>query len=73
LETVFPTYYMAIDKGANLQAVSKIMGHKTTKTTESYYGRIKDMDAVNEIERVFGIDTPRIETFIMYIYYCSIK
>jgi len=45
---------MAIDKGANLQAVSKIMGHKTTKTTESYYGRIRDDDAIHEIERVFG-------------------
>lgn len=39
------------------QAVSKVMGHKTTRTTESYYGRIRDMDAIQEIERVFGIVT----------------
>jgi integrase len=45
---------MAIDKGAILQAVSKVMGHKTTTTTESYYGRIKDKDAIREIERVLG-------------------
>jgi integrase len=45
---------MAIDKGAALQAVSKVMGHSTTATTESYYGRIKDTDAIREIERVLG-------------------
>ena len=45
---------LAIDKGAELQAVSKVMGHKTSATTESYYGRIRDMDAILEIERVFG-------------------
>jgi site-specific recombinase XerD len=45
---------MAIDKGAELQAVSKVMGHSTTATTESYYGRIKDTDAIREIERVLG-------------------
>jgi len=44
---------MAIDKGASLQAVSKIMGHKTTSTTESYYGRIQDDDAINEINDAF--------------------
>jgi integrase len=44
---------MAIDRGAELQAVSKVMGHRTTSTTETYYGRIKDMDAIREIEGVF--------------------
>lgn len=46
---------MAIDKGANLQAVSKVMGHQTTRTTESYYGRIRDMDAIKEIDSVFNV------------------
>lgn len=45
---------LAIDKGANLQAVSKVMGHKTSATTESYYGRIRDLDAIKEIDRVLG-------------------
>ena len=45
---------MAIDKGANLQAEVMVMGHKTMRTTESYYGRIRDDDAIHEIERVFG-------------------
>ena len=42
-----------IDKGAQLEAVSKIMGHKTSVTTESYYGRIGNDTAISEIERVF--------------------
>ena len=44
---------LAIDKGANLTAVSKMMGHKTTITTESYYGRIRDDSAIRELRRVF--------------------
>ena len=44
---------LAIDKGADLQAVSKMMGHNTTVTTETYYGRIQDDTAIQEIERAF--------------------
>jgi integrase len=45
---------LAIDLGAELQAVSKIMGHKTSMTTETYYGRIRDDTAIREIERAFS-------------------
>lgn len=44
---------LLIDKGAKLEAVSKVMGHKNSKTTENYYGRIRDDDAISEIERAF--------------------
>jgi integrase len=44
---------MAIDKGAELPAVSKMMGHKTTMTTEAYYGRIRDDSAIQELRRAF--------------------
>lgn len=49
----------AIDRGADLQAVSKLMGHTTTQTTETYYGRIKDSPAIAEMNRVFS--EPRLE------------
>ena len=44
---------IAIDLGAELPAVSKIMGHSTSTTTERYYGRIRDDTAIKEIERAF--------------------
>ncbi|MBA3045789.1 MAG: site-specific integrase [Euryarchaeota archaeon] len=44
---------LAIDKGADLTAVSKMMGHKTTVTTETYYGRIRDDSAIRELRRAF--------------------
>ncbi len=44
---------LAIDKGADLTAVSKMMGHKTTTTTESFYGRIRDDSAIRELRRAF--------------------
>lgn len=45
---------IAIDLGADLSAVSKIMGHKTSVTTERYYGRIRDDTAIKELERAFA-------------------
>lgn len=53
---------LAIDLGANLQAVSKIMGHKTSMTTETYYGRIRDDTAIKEIERAFS--EPNVQSLI---------
>ena len=44
----------AIDEGAALSAVSKIMGHTTTMTTELHYGRIKDYKAIEEVNRLFS-------------------
>ena len=43
----------AIDRGASIAAVSKIMGHSSTVITERYYGRIRNDVAINEIERAF--------------------
>jgi len=40
-----------LDKGAPIEAVSRMMGHKTTKTTETYYARLKEKDAIRAIER----------------------
>ena len=51
---------IAIDLGAELSAVSKMMGHKTTKTTETYYGRIRDISAIKEIERAFSEPTQKV-------------
>ena len=50
--TTFCQY--AIDMGAGLSAVSKVMGHKTSNTTELFYGRIRNDDAIDEINRVFS-------------------
>jgi len=50
---------IAIDNGAPLEAVSKVMGHKTTKTTESYYGRMRDEPAIAEIEKAFSKPSAR--------------
>ena len=35
------------DQGVPIEAVSRNMGHATTKTTETFYGRIRQMDAVD--------------------------
>jgi integrase len=53
---------IAIDRGAALQAVSKVMGHGTTKTTESYYGRMRDEPAIAEIER--ALSKPNVKNLI---------
>ena len=45
---------IAIDKGMDAKAVSKMMGHSTTMTTELFYGRIKDSPAIAEMNRVFS-------------------
>jgi integrase/recombinase XerD len=51
---------LAIDKGAPLEAVSRVMGHKTTKTTESYYGRMRDEPAIAEVNR--ALSKPSVPT-----------
>ena len=49
---------IAIDKGMDAKAVSKMMGHSTTMTTELFYGRIKDSPAIAEMNRVFSEPKP---------------
>ena len=51
---------MAIDKDMDIKAVSKMMGHATTMTTELFYGRIKDSPAIAEMNRVFSEPKPEI-------------
>ena len=50
-----PTFCQtAIDNSASLSAVSKVMGHSTTSTTEMYYGRIGDKTTINEVIAAFS-------------------
>lgn len=44
---------VAKDRGATMEAVSRAMRHRTTKTTERYYARIRADSAFAEIERAF--------------------
>ena len=48
---------MCKDRGASIEAVSRALRHRTTKTTEIYYARIRPEDAFRELEGVF--DRPR--------------
>jgi len=43
----------SIDRGGKMNAVSKVMGHGSTQTTERYYGRIRDKAACSDIRRVW--------------------
>jgi len=38
-----------IDNGAKVESVSRLLGHKSTKTTEKYYGRIRNDKAMEEV------------------------
>ncbi|MDD1767144.1 MAG: hypothetical protein LUQ27_01065, partial [Methanomassiliicoccales archaeon] len=58
----------AIDEGLNLDAVSILMGHKTTKTTETYYCRKRPETAIREAQTIWmqgnshpGAKTPKID------------
>ncbi len=44
---------MAKNRGAAIEAVSRALRHKTTKTTEEFYARIRADDAFSELRRVF--------------------
>jgi len=43
----------SIDSGGKYNAVSKVMGHGSTETTERFYGRIRDKAACSDIRRVW--------------------
>lgn len=49
----------AIDRGATVAAVSRIMGHSSTVITERFYGRIRNDVAIDEIERAFTEPKPQ--------------
>ena len=38
-----------IDNGAKIEAVSRLLGHSSTKITETYYGRIRNDRAMEEV------------------------
>src|SRR2546425_4779369 len=52
----------AIDAGVRIEAVSRAMRHKSTKTTEAFYARIRADRAFQEIEAAF--DKPTVELVI---------
>jgi integrase len=51
------------DRGVGIEAVSKILRHRTTRTTELFYARIRDEKAFAEAERAWtvGLNPPLIE------------
>lgn len=49
---------VAIDDDVPVDAVSRMMGHKTTKTTETYYGRKKNNKAVAEAQQIWRVSKP---------------
>jgi len=40
-----------IDNGAKVESVSRLLGHSSTKTTEAYYGRIRNDKAMEEVAK----------------------
>jgi integrase len=54
LKTFRATYgQMLKDRGANIEHISKLMGHHTTTTTETYYARVKDRAAFDGVNQVW--------------------
>ncbi len=45
---------MCKDRGASIESVSKALRHRSTKTTELYYARIRSEDAFRELEDAFA-------------------
>jgi len=59
---------MAVDEGLDLDSVSVLMGHNTTKTTETYYCRKRPETAIREAQNIWmqgkslpGAKTPIID------------
>ncbi|HKZ58243.1 MAG TPA: hypothetical protein VJ547_00130 [Candidatus Thermoplasmatota archaeon] len=48
----------ALDRGARYDSVSVLLGHKTTRTTETYYARRKYDQAAEELERAWTATSP---------------
>ena len=43
---------------SKLSAISVTMGHVTTRTTEEHYGRMKEMDALEEVKELWETKVP---------------
>ena len=41
----------SIDNGAKVESVSVLLGHSSTKITETYYGRIRNDKAMEEVAK----------------------
>ena len=62
LKTFRATFAQAArDGGATIEAISRAMRHRSTKTTEAFYARIRADDAFREIERAFARPSLRVE------------
>lgn len=46
---------VAKDHNVSIEAVSRALGHRTTRTTEIYYGRIRTESALAEFEQAFAV------------------
>lgn len=51
---------VCLDQGVPLESTSRMVGHKTSKTTETYYGRVKNAKAVAEAQKVGGVAKPTL-------------
>jgi integrase len=59
IRTLRRTYgQLSLDRGMTIDAVSKSMGHSSTKTTETYYCRKSDAMVRDEIDRAWGSVNP---------------
>lgn len=47
-----------IDRGIGINVVSKVLGHNSTNTTERYYCRLDDMDAVMTVAKALSAGLP---------------
>ena len=59
IRTLRRTYgQLMLDRGVSIDAVSKSMGHSSTKTTETYYCRKSDAMVRDEIDRAWSSSNP---------------
>ena len=51
---------VAKDHNVSIEAVSRALGHRTTRTTEIYNGRIRTESALAEFEQAFAVREARL-------------
>ena len=52
---------MSVDRGVAIEKVSRAMRHKSTKTTEAFYARIRSENAFVDLERAFERPVVRLD------------
>lgn len=50
----------SIDRGAKIDSVAVVMGHSSTKTTETFYGRMRTDKALDDLNRAWIEEAPSI-------------